>query len=411
MRKVYSKEKQRATKRLYFDNPYQVEFRAKVLEKGIFEHKPSLILDQTCFYPESGGQPSDKGTINSVRVFNVLEEGEQIVHLLEEDIEAEEVRGKIDWETRFDYMQQHTGQHILSQSFYELFGAETLSFHLGEDLSTVEIDIRKVIEDDVGKVESRANEIVFQNREIKKYFISEERIGDVPLRKPPQKKGTIRVVEVADFDYSACGGTHCRRAGEVGIIKIIKWERIRNNIRFEFVCGKRALKDYTLKNRVLNKIATHLTVHEREVISSVENALSDIKSQKKKIKKMQERIALFEAREIIRKTKEKIIKDILRERTPEEVRFLALNIIKSGDFVVLFGAVREKRAHMVLACSESLNLDMRELVPLVSPLIEGRGGGSSSLVEIAGEKIENLKMALDKAYEFVRDKSTVNIKK
>lgn len=404
MRKIYSREKQRATKRLYFENPYQADFKARVLEKRIFEHKPSLILDQTCFYPESGGQLSDKGAINSVRVFKVLEEGERIVHLLEEDIEAEEIRGKIDWETRFDYMQQHTGQHILSQSFYELFGAETLSFHLGEDLSTVEIDMRKVIEDDVERVERRANEIVFQNREIKTYFIPEERIGDIPLRKPPQKKGSIRVVEVADFDYSACGGTHCRRAGEVGIIKVLKWERIRNNIRFEFVCGKRALKDYMLKNRILNQLANRLTVHEREVISSVENALSDVKSQKKKVMKMQEKIALFEAREIIREAKEKIIKDILVERTPEEVRFLALNIIKSGDFVVLFGTKREKRAHLVLACSESLNFDMRELVPVVSSLIEGRGGGSPSLVEIAGEKRENLEMALAKAYEFVRDK-------
>ncbi|GAH44716.1 unnamed protein product, partial [marine sediment metagenome] len=250
------------TKRLYLESPYKVEFEAQVVEKMIWEQKPALILDQTCFYPESGGQPCDKGMINEVEVLKVLEDEARIIHLLAEDISSDKVTGKIEWQTRFDHMQQHSGQHILSQSFHEFLGAETLSFHLGEAISSVEMDLRKISEEEVENVERRANEIVFQDREIKCYFIPEEKIESVPLRRPPKKKGLIRVVEVSDFDFSACGGTHVRRAGEIGLIKILKLERIRNNIRFEFICGKRTLEDYLWKNRILRELSTRFTVNE-----------------------------------------------------------------------------------------------------------------------------------------------------
>lgn len=392
------------TKRLYLESPYKVEFEAQVVEKMIWEQKPALILDQTCFYPESGGQPCDKGMINEVEVLKVLEDEARIIHLLAEDISSDKVTGKIEWQTRFDHMQQHSGQHILSQSFHEFLGAETLSFHLGEAISSVEMDLRKILEEEVENVERRANEIVFQDREIKCYFIPEEKIESVPLRRPPKKKGLIRVVEVSDFDFSACGGTHVRRAGEIGLIKILKLERIRNNIRFEFICGKRTLEDYLWKNRILRELSTRFTVNEGEILSSVEKLSSDLKSQKRKGKKMQEKIAQYEAQEIIQETKERIIKELFVDKTPEEVRFLALNIIRKGDFVVLFGLKGEERGHLILACSENINIDMREIVPLVSPLIKGKGGGRPSLVEIAGEEIVNLEQALERAFEFIKKK-------
>ncbi len=392
------------TKRLYLESPYKVEFEAQVVEKVIWEQKPALILDQTCFYPESGGQPCDKGMINGIEVIKVLEDEARIIHLLAEDISSDKVTGKIEWQTRFDHMQQHSGQHILSQSFHELLGAETLSFHLGEAISSVEMDLRKISEEEVENVERRANEIVFQDREIKCYFIPEEKIESVPLRRPPKKKGLIRVVEVSDFDFSACGGTHVRRAGEIGLIKILKLERIRNNIRFEFICGKRTLEDYLWKNRILRELSTRFTVNEGEILSSVEKLSSDLKSQKRKGKKMQEKIAQYEAQEIIQETKERIIKELFVDKTPEEVRFLVLNIIRKGDFVVLFGLKGEERGHLILACSENINIDMREIVPLVSPLIKGKGGGRPSLVEIAGKEIENLEQALERAFEFIKKK-------
>jgi len=392
------------TKRLYLENPYQVEFEAKVAEKVAWEQKPALILDQTCFYPESGGQPSDKGMINGIEVIKVLEDEARIIHLLAEDISSAKVTGKVAWQTRFDHMQQHSGQHILSQSFHELLGAETLAFHLGEAISTLEMDLRKISEEEVENIERRANEIVFEDREIKCYFIPEEKIESVPLRRPPKKKGLIRVVEVSDFDFSACGGTHVRRTGEIGLIKIIRLERIRNNIRFEFICGRRALEDYLRKNRILRELSTRFTVNEGEILYSVEKLSSDLKSQQRNRKKMQEKIAQYEAQEIMQEAEGKVIKEVFVDKTPEEVRFLVLSIIRKGDFVVLFGLKGEERGHLILACSENLDIDMREIVPLVSPLIKGKGGGSSSLVEVAGEEKENLEQALEKAFEFIKKK-------
>ncbi len=392
------------TRRLYHDDSYQVEFTARIIEKGKREQKPAVILDQTCFYPESGGQPQDRGWIDGVEVVKVFEEDGRVIHLLEKDIQAESIKGKIDWEIRFDHMQQHSGQHILSQSFHELLAAETLAFHLGEATSTLEMDLRKVSEEDLARVETRANEIIYQDREVKIHSLPEDKIGTLPLRRPPKKKGLIRVVEVSDFDYSACGGTHVRRTGEVGLIKILRWERIRDNLRFDFICGRRAFLDYLLKNRILRELSNRLTVHEQEVPSSIEKLFSDLKSQKSLIRKMRERIARYEAREIIEGAKGKILKKIFAEKTHEEVRSLALNIIRQGDFVILFGLKGEERGHLILACSEKLSIDMRELVPLVSPLINGKGGGRSSLVELAGERAESIAQALEKAQQFIEKK-------
>ena len=393
------------TKRLYFEDPYRIEFEAQVVEKLIYAKKPALILDQTCFYPESGGQPSDRGKINGIEVIHVLEENNQILHLLKEDVSSAQILGKIDWQRRFDHMQQHAGQHILSQSFHQSYNAETLSFHLGDDFSTVEIDLRNIKEEEAAEVERRANEIVFEDREIKSYFIRDGEIKEIPLRKPPKKKGLIRVVEISNFDYSACGGTHPRRTGEIGLIKVLKWERIRNNIRFEFVCGERALKDYGWKNRNLRQLSNKFTIHEQEILSSVERLLSDLKTQKKKNKKMQEKIIQYQAQEIVQKADKRIIKNIFTDRTRDEVRFLALNIIRLGEFVILYGLKSEERVQLILARSETIEIDLRELVPELCSVIKGKGGGSPSLVEITGEDTKKLEIALDKAYEFVKRKN------
>jgi len=388
-------------KRMYFENPYQIEFEAGVVENISHKGNPALILDQTCFYPEGGGQPADKGTINGIPVIHVLDQDGRIIHVLEKEISANTVRGKIDWITRFDHMQQHAGQHILSQCFVQLYGAETRSFHLGERTSALEVDMRSIDDDRTEQAEMLANDIVFQNREIKSCFYREEEISGVPLRRPPKKKGDIRVVEVTNFDFTACGGTHPRSTGEIGTIKILKWERIRDNIRLEFICGNRALRDYIRKHRDLKILSNSLTVDDREIRSSFEKFLSDLKTQKRKNRKMQEKLLQYEAAEIIQKAGGKIIKQIFSDRPQEEVRLLALLTIRKKELVVLFGLKGGERVHVFLACSESFGLDMRELLPVVSPLIEGRGGGRPSLVEISGEKKENLEQALDKAYHYI----------
>jgi len=392
------------TERLYFKNPYRTEFEADVVERLIYEKKPALILNQTCFYPESGGQPADKGTIDGIEVVDVLEIDERVVHLIEREITATKIKGQINWSRRFDHMQQHSGQHILSQSFYELFGAETLSFHLGQEVSSIEVDLRNIKEEGVFRVEKRANEVIFQNRLIKTYFVKDNELKNIPLRKPPKKKGLIRIVEVSDFDYSACGGTHLKRTGEIGLIKILKWERIRNNIRFEFVCGRRALGDYDFKNSLIRQLCQKFTVHEREILSSVERHLSELKAQRKINKKIQNRLIEYEAQDIAKKSKGSIIKNVFSDRTRKEVKFLALNVIRAGQFAVIYGVREKERIYLILAHSDSIDIDFRELVPKLAELIKGKGGGQPSLVEMAGQAVENLSLAVDKVYDFVKQK-------
>jgi alanyl-tRNA synthetase len=275
---------------------------------------------------------------------------------------------------------------------------------MGEEYSTVEIDMRNISEREMEAVEYLSNQIVLENREIKSYTVSEEQIQHVPLRKPPKKAGRIRVIEVTGFDYSACGGTHPRRTGEIGMIKILKQERIRNNIRFEFVCGNRALRDYIAKNRILGQVATRFSVNEQEVPRAVEKLFVDSRRQKKENKKAQQKISRIEAREIIREAKDKFIHQIFTDKTVEELRLLALNIIKTPGLVALLGLKKDKKAHVVLARSDDCDIDMRELVPIVAEQINGKGGGRPAFVEIAGDDPQNLSTAVDKAKSFLSEK-------
>ncbi len=386
-------------KRIYFDDPYQVKFESKIIDRVKHNNRTALILEQTCFYPESGGQPADKGTLNGVEIIDVIEDKGRILHIVDQEVAETKVNGKVDWKTRFDYMQQHAGQHILSQSFWELMQGKTMSFHLGQDVSTLEIDIQKISDLELEKVEEGANKVIFQNREIKTYFIDEDKIGEIPLRKPPKKTGLIRIVEVADYDFSACGGTHPSRTGEIGLIKILKWGRIRNNLSFEFVCGSRALRDYTLKNRILLQAASRLSVGEEEVPDTLEKLFTDLKSEKKQKRKVLIKLSELEARDIRQNAEGRIIKKIYSGRSRDDIRHIALNIIRNPGYIVLFGLKADRKANLILARSEDIDFDMRQLIPAASQLINGKGGGRPSLVELAGDNVENLKHALEELEE------------
>jgi alanyl-tRNA synthetase len=391
------------TERLYFEDAYLKEFDGRVLERLVREGRPAVILDRTCFYPESGGQPSDRGVLGGADVLHVFEDGEKIVHLLDRELsETEELRGVIDWARRFDHMQQHSGQHILSQCFVEILDGETRSFHLGEQVSTLEIGTSSISEDSLERVESRANEVVFEDREIRTYFVEAGQVETVPLRRPPKKEGTIRVVEVRGFDYSACGGTHCRRTGEVGLIKIIRWDKIRNNLRFEFLCGGRARKDYRDKNQSVLEISQKFSVHERDAASAVEKALQEARQTRKRLRHLQEALAGFEAGETIQKEPGRLILRVWVDKTAEEAKLLALNITRRAERAVLFAVRGGERDHFIFACSEKMPLDMRELVPLVTERAKGKGGGGPSLVEIVAEKGADLEAVLAAAQEHLK---------
>jgi alanyl-tRNA synthetase len=385
------------TKRLYFKNPYQIEFESAVKRIIQRDGKYLVVLEESCFYPESGGQPADRGEINGIEVLDVFEENGEVFHVLSKEISGKKARGKIDWKRRFDHMQQHAGQHILSQCFHRLMKGKTVSFHLGESVSTVDIEIEEISDRKLLRVEEMANQIVFEDREIKTYFVSEDKIPSVPLRKPPKKSGLIRIVEVKDFEHSACGGTHPRHTGEIGMIKIIGQERIRQNLRFSFVCGQRAFHDYSRKHRILMDTAVRLSSHEEDIPNAVDKLVSDLKDQKKKSRKVSRKLYQFEAEKLIQGAEGPVIRDVFREESKDQVRYLALNIIEKPGFYVLFGLTEGNLCHIILARSEDIDFDMRKLISDISSVMMVKGGGRPSLVELVGEEKGKLESALDKA--------------
>lgn len=389
------------TRKLFFENVGLVEFDGRIVERREVDRRPAVVLDQTAFYAEAGGQPWDLGTIGGIPVLKVIDDEGTIVHVLERDIAGEAVAGKIDWLRRFDHMQQHTGQHVLSQAFIEINNGETRSFHLGEDVSTLEIGIGQISDETLDRVERRANEIIFADRAVKIRFVPSERIGEIPLRRPPKVSGLVRVVEVEGFDYSACGGTHVRRTGEIGLIKVIGSERIRGNVRFTFVCGGRALADYQVKTRVCRGLVGKFNVSDRDVPAAVEKLGTELKDAKKRLRILEQTAAGYEAKEMAAAAEGKIIARILPEKSPEGAKALALSLVRLGSFVAVFAARGEARAHLILARSESLSIDLRPLAAELAPLFNGKGGGGESLVEVAGDREADLEALVARAADAV----------
>jgi alanyl-tRNA synthetase len=404
------------TKRLYYEESYLQEFKGKILKKIKIDGKPALILDNTCFYPTSGGQPNDLGYIQGVSIVDVIEDNEKIIHVLKGGIEEEcgdTVIGKIDWKRRFDHMQQHLGQHILSGALMKLWSAKTLSFHLGEEVCTLDIAKEKLTEEEAKKVEECTNEIIFDNRPVKCYFVEEEEeVKRLNLRKVPEKTGKIRIIEVEDFDLSACGGTHCRATGEVGMIKITKWEKRGEKIRLEFICGRRAWKDYFWKNEVIKNISNKLTIKDSELGEAIDRMLEERKEIGKELKEFKEKLQEHEAKRLIdesslRDNRIKIINKVFEEKNFKEVMGLVQKIINLDESVVVLAGIKSKGegegAKILFACSRALEYDMNRLVREAGKFIEGRGGGAPNFAQAGGKKVEGIEDALNFALEHFQE--------
>ena len=391
------------TERLYYLDPYKTEFQARVVERISVEGKPGIILDSSCFYPTSGGQPHDRGHINGVPVINVFERQDKtIVHVLEVEVKGDFVHGAIDWERRFDHMQQHTGQHILSQAFLQLLNAETVSFHLGERICTIDVDQASLTTAQLDKVEELANEIVFGDRPVKTYFVTEAELASLPLRKLPSVEMPIRIVEVEGFDYSPCGGTHCRRTGEVGLIKITKVERRGKDTRVEFLCGGRALTDYRDKNRTVNELANRFSVGTWELSEAVERLAEELKTSRRELKAAKNQLLEYEAAELLAQAEQhgdiRIVRKVFTDRDSDQVKRLAQRLIELERSVALLGAVGEK-AQLVFACSVDLPYDMSSLLKEACRVIGGGGGGQRHFAQGGGPDGSQVNKALEVAYE------------
>ena len=403
------------TERLYYQDSYLKEFKAKVIKKIKIDNQPAVVLDETAFYPTSGGQPYDKGVIQDVPVVEVVEEGDEIVHILKKELKEKinsGVVGKVDWKRRFDHMQQHSGQHILSAAFEKLWNADTVSFYLGDEICTLDIMKDNITSEEVKKAEILSNNIVLENKPIKVYFVDQERANELNLRKIPPQKGDIRIVEIKDFDICACCGTHCGTTGEVGLIKILKWEKRGVKIRLDFICGKRSLKDYYWKNELIKNISNKLTIKDTELGEAVERMLEERKETRKELREIKEKLQEYEAKRLIDETSIRdngirIINKVFEEKNFQEVRGLVQKIINLDDSVVVLAGIKNKGegegVKILFACSRVLEYDMNGLIREAGKFIEGRGGGAPNFAQAGGKKAEGIEDALNFALEHFQE--------
>jgi alanyl-tRNA synthetase len=373
------------TERLFDSDVRKTEFEARVIERR--EDKNAVILNQTCFYPESGGQLPDVGTLNGIPVTDVQEEGEAILHVLEGALPEGTVQGRVDWEERFDHMQQHTGQHLLSGAFDQLAKAMTVGFHMSAEYCTIDLRIPSLAPELADRVEDLANRVAFEDRPVKVLLLSREEALRLPLRKRPPDLENLRVLEIVDFDYSACGGTHCQRTGEVGLVKIARWEKIREDVRVEFLCGGRALRDYRWRNNTINRMAGELSIAPRDLEPAFRRLRQENADKGKRIKELLEESLKYEAESLVKEAEAsgsfRLVIKVFPDRDPEEVRGLANRVAEHPGTVTLLAATGDK-ANLVFARSQDLAFDMNALMKEAVSRINGKGGGRPNFAQGGG---------------------------
>ncbi|WP_331456974.1 alanyl-tRNA editing protein [Bacillus sp. FJAT-27231] len=381
------------TEKLFYEDAYIQTFTARVVEKGMDEEgRKFVVLDGTAFYPEGGGQPFDTGTLNGVRVIDVQIVDGVIRHYLGGELEDEKVNGRIDWNRRYDHMQQHAGQHILSAAFEELFGLRTTSFHLGEKTVTIDLDTDSLTDDILQQAEEKANDIILENRPIETEWVTLEEASRYPLRKELAVTGDIRLVIIPEFDYNGCGGTHPRSTGEVMAIKLLKWERQRKQARLEFVCGGRVLKQLGEKQTVIRELSRLLNSPQEKMIEAASQLLEEKKVLQMALDEMQEQLLAHEADTLLQKAvyKEgyKLIVQVFQNRSIQELQKLARLTTESNmAVVVIFVVEQEDKLQLTAARGKEVNeVDLKKAAASVFPLIEGKGGGQPHFIQGGGQR-------------------------
>lgn len=386
----------------FLDNSYLDNYVSSVVSCSLNnENKYEIILDKTIFYPHlSGGQPKDEGTINGLEVLNVFEHEDNIVHVLSEPVEGE-VNLKIDLDKRFDHMQQHTGQHILSCAFSNLYNAKTIGFHLSEDYTTIDLDVANFSTDMIKNVEEYTNKIIYDNIKIETEILSHDDALKTGLRKKPVDDDTIRIVKIGDKDNVACCGTHTNYTGEVGIVKIVKYEKYKSGTRVEFLCGKRALLDYINKNNDIQALSNIFSCHTSIVVENILKSKNESSVLNKKINLLQDKINEFEAKELMScaNNKEGInyVLNIQEDKEIKDLRFIVSKIIENDNYVCGFVINNKESCSIIIGQSSNLNLDIKSIYNKCAEIIEAKGGGNNKIIQGTGKNVDNI----NKCYELL----------
>ena len=392
------------TERLYYGDSYLTRFDAQLL--GRDDSGRRLYLDRTAFYPTSGGQLFDlgrlqpEGTALSLTVVDVVDEGERIAHVLSEAVElpsGTQLAGSIDWARRFDHMQQHSGQHLLSAVFQELTGSATSSVHFGEHTSTLDLEAAAFTPEQLRAVEEHANAVVFEDREL---AVSVEEADSVTgLRKASTRSGALRIVSIAGIDRSACGGTHVRRTGEIGPILLRKLDRVRKSVRVEFVCGGRATRRARADYELLSRSSALFSTGIDELPALLEARASELQQALKRERELQHQLDTYRARELY---------DAALTLAPGAARVWTVERRQSGGLQDLRGlaqqyaaqpravfiAALEQPPSLLIASAEDSSLDASVLLRAALTAAGGRGGGNARLAQGSAPSVTALEQAL-----------------
>lgn len=423
------------TDRLYYLEPYRTRFTAHVVEQLIWQDHPAVVLDRTAFYPTSGGQPADRGTLGDAAVVDVVERAADgaIIHVLSDAVATDQVAGEIAWQRRFDHMQQHTGQHILSAAFDHVLGAVTVGFHLGAESSTIDVDLADLEMEDVLPVEAAANEVVWDDRPVSIRFMDRDEVADAPMAEPPPHvEGPIRLIEIpgpsarpaadisfatateSPFDVNPCGGTHVSRTGEIGMIKLVGREHRGDSTRIEFLCGGRALKDYEANRRMTNILATMLTVGTGELDKAVERLQEENRQLRHDGRDLRGRLLDSETAQLVETAAAygpyRVVGAVWEQRSPDELRILARKLAEHSDVVALLFSVpvspsnQSERIHFCFTREESLDLDVNRLLQEACTQLGGKGGGRPQVAQGSApsaptDKVESVLRDLEAALE------------
>jgi len=387
------------TERRDYDDAYTTRFRAPIVRRGSHEGRPAVEVASTYFYPESGGQEADRGTLGPWTVGDVQVDDDGCVwHVIGDAGSPEagpgapdagsEVEGAIDWARRFDHMQQHSGQHILSRAFIQIAGADTIGFHLGDETVSIDLDASDLSDARIAEAEQLANEILNANLAVRAWFPEPDELAALPLRKRPEVAGAVRVVAIGDFDLNACGGTHVAATGEIGLIAVLGSERLKRGTRIEFLCGGRARTDYRRKHALVRDLARTFTCAPAELGDAITRMREGFQEARRELAGFHEQELAAEAARLgagaTPRGALRLVRAAWEGRPIEELRGLALRLTEPAGVVALLGLAGE-RSQLVFAKSEQVGLDLNPWFRRVlETLGDGRGGGARILQGTAG---------------------------
>jgi len=375
------------TERLYYHDSSLLEFDAEIVGCGEQEGRYYTILDKSAFYPTSGGQLHDTGVLNGVEIVDVIEAGvDQVRHISEKPVGriGDTVHGIVDKDRRNTYRQMHTAQHILSQAFIRLYGYETVSVHLGQEYAAVELDAKQMSPEQIASAEQLAQDVIETNYPVEILFVEGDEAVSLPLRKIPAREGVIRVIKIGDFDWSACGGTHCNSTAEVAMLIIIGVEKIRGRSLVKFLTGRQAVEDYRKRYFVTNQLSRQLTCHVNDLVEKVGKLVSENNTMRKEINWLQKQLLPIQADELTTGAqahgKYHLVcreVDFSDDRNAKQLAGIVADRI-NGVVLLLAGS------RLFIAVSSKSGLDAGKLARQFCEMTDLKGGGSSTLAQIGG---------------------------